>query len=520
METRATRTYQESSLSDLRAAILKIATTKDSTDRRETVEKLQKLAQTTQEAKVLTGDIVFEVVKIELEYRFVSPTRSRLYNTLNNEVLKIKDHPLNAYDRLAYLYRLYQFKKSKLKSDDVKALAELDSTFLPVVNSVLKSTPDLQVALIKRPDPVHLEELEKLPNIYDGIRAGYWLWDDPIEHTKDSRLIKFLTSSETEASSEAKRPSEADEIIMQLSESKSVNNDAFKELRYALHYAMALHIMLRIEKSCEATPYKPTSYALYNKCKNMLNIEHTQDVPELLKFNYFLDLKNFLIALTSNEKAVKVLNSYMLKNNMKFEDAQAYFKAQANSLDSILKSEAFLFKASKCLTNWGFLLIGGLAFAEGASAIYGLGIGRGALVNIGTLLGKLFIRGPWGAYIGAAIAKRHEAEKLIAIITNAFAYGFSYMQDYTEKGPASDLEKLRSRDVYHAELKADVRSSHPEFEAAARKLLEWYQALTQLPSSGVIQPEILERIRRTIVVPMEKPTATQDEERRLIVGCR
>src|SRR5207244_3006515 len=127
----------------------------------------------------LLGAFILEAEKIDLEYQSMlipssiySATRSDLYNELqSNKCLNNTfTNPLDAQEKLTYLWHYYQTKKSEVsESKEIKGSTSIDAEFQPVVDHLLQQVPHLKVVLSERPS-LHsiMKNLQTLPQVYEA----------------------------------------------------------------------------------------------------------------------------------------------------------------------------------------------------------------------------------------------------------------------------------------------------------------------------------------------------------------
>lgn len=478
------------------------------------IPELKNLVSKVSDPKILLGGAVFFLKKIELSYRLRSPTQDPNYNVLREKILGITpENPMHEKEQLVYLHHYHEYQKSQ----DAKKVPELDKDIQPVTDSILSRTPDLKTALTKRPCLQSLEhKVTQLPQIYEQqcqARLSSYLWTNDINHQKAMLVIKFLSTYE------------ADKILSKLSHSKDKAELEFKQYQYTVYTGALLAPAMKIERDYEMTPLDTARSDLFKLCSRALNLNQTNELPALTQLNCLFDYRRFLREVIADKEALAVLKNFRVKDADvlskiyhldrrridRFEDAQDYLINLVKSLDELIESPAFIWKCARQAVDYAVLGVAGVACLELSLAGYSMGFGRGVIVKLAGKLGELFIKGPWGAFVGGTIGAKYEKGAIVGGSTAALSFAFTYLWTWATGKNLSKLDSCNTADEFRAELKDEIglqRDGEKEAQNMVRQM-EWYRAVTQLPSS-TLTTEVRERVSYAVLGPPDAKEHAKD----------
>jgi hypothetical protein len=521
--------------------------------------------------KILVGAVIFALEKIYLSYRVFSPAKDELYKQLLKNVLGLEaDKSIDPKQKLVYLHYYYDHQKKAIareakdlpkpsepvfvKADhplEVKKevasaddeffdisltqsvqidplakqfaltveqvslqagkrdkLADLNKAIGPVNDHIINQIPELQLLLRKRPQIDGLiEQARGIPIAFEQTYVGadnLWNLTAPcLLHKQFSLLIQLINDPKT------------NNLFFFLSDTKDPDDPKFKAFKYTVLYGALFYFVETMEKGYNYNT------VLGGICLNVLNIDSTRDVPALIKFNILADFRKFLLCAQLSDFAPQFLQTkpeFADGVILSAEKPGEFLKYHANQIDALLKEKSFLERCARNAGHYLFLTAAGYAIFEISVLGYGFGIGRGAFIHIGGVLGELFIRGPWGGIIGRNYGEKHEKDTVVSSLASTIAEGSKKLYNLIRGNKnTSRFDNLDAATQYRNKLEEEL--SPDEFQAIAEELIEdlaFFHALTILPSAKVPE-EVRERVRESIVKPLEE-RVEEVETRRLAMS--
>lgn len=459
---------------------------------------------------ILLGAIIFAAESIAKSYKVLSPLRSRLYRELYEKIIKPANNPIDDMQKLIYIYSFYQF--AQLYPTKLTEPANIDQQFQPIIDFLLQAIPDIKIWLTKRPEvDTLISQAKLLPTTFTELcKNKYFFQSVNIAHVKYTLLIKLITDPKLE------------NLFKELSKIDDVNSDAFKQVVYTTLFGALLYIMNKIEKECEGTLFYPANDELYKMCQKALNIDHTNDIPNIFKITYYADFRKFVAAVNCNEDLQKILQGYQLApagyvfNATLFDDAEEFLDTLLSDIKKILTADSFALDTLKSLLNFAMLSLLGIACWEVGSIAFSVGIGRGAIIKIGSEIGGAMF-GFLGKIAANTFAAQHE--KTIIIKSIATPLEMVTMRIYNALGHSPPLKSgdstaaIKVRDEIKSEIgKTNTIQFNVIHLAQLQQQQMLYKALVLLPST-LLSSEIKERIHQAILEPTTLKLAEVSDEK-------
>lgn len=462
-----------------------------------------------EEAETIAGGIIFEAEKIDIDYKkwLLSPTGGYLYSgsdlyvELNRDGLNnTKDNVLDAETKLIDLLAYYRHRKSLIANDE-KAIAKLDKEFQPVVDTLIPQVPNLKSVLTQRPSlTAMLEKLKVQPRLYEEESKERW-FDPNINHVKYMQILKIFTHPLM------------DDLVNSIDTCKTAQDkDQFK---YSAIYGALLFIMKQIELEYAGLNVgPPTNSSLYKFCQSVLNIQHSNDIPEVIQINFLVDFANFIERALINPKIIDFLKQCKLQETSYlrfwptyFTDAEPFLKATWGNLETLLSQESFVWSCTKSLGNYAATTLLAMTCLEIGAGIYVAGLGKGLLPIVMGRFGREFMGGKLGEKVLKMFATQIEPSFLPNVYATAIWYGGKKIKDKIFP-PGNPIFKARiASKQFDMELKEEI--SNTDKEPA-----DILKALIELPST-VISADVKKRVQEIIINPSsssEKLLITASDE--------